>query len=88
MYERGYPTGQVDRVTPSDTLYVRGEKVAWDYLRINGAGTLVITKPDGTDHSSIDVVAGELVLMRGIRVKSTGTSATGIDAYFPDEGII
>lgn len=65
-------------VTPSDSVPLPHKP---KYLRINGAGALRITT-DGGDDITMDVVAGEQIPCRPDFVMATGTSATGIVAFY------
>ena len=87
-YITGGPTGQNVNVTPDDDDPVRGlnkpEDAVFDFVRVDGAGSLVIIQPDGVELTVANALAGEFFPYRGTHIKDTGTSATGIIASFPD----
>lgn len=50
-------------------------------LRIGGAGNIAVVDAAGTE-ITYTVAAGEVLLFRAVRVKSTGTTATGIVGWY------
>lgn len=65
-------------ITPHDTNEL---PVLPRAIRFDGGGTVVLTAPDETDadvDQSYTVVAGERLDIRAKKIKSTGTTATGI----------
>jgi hypothetical protein len=65
-------------ITPSDTEDLAERPIA---LRINGAGDIVVRDETGED-VTYTVTAGEVLLIRVVRVLATGTTATGIVAWY------
>lgn len=66
-------------VTPSDaTTY----PTPFSALFIGGAGSVTVTSPKGADATFAGLVAGQRLEVAGIKVKSTGTSATNLVAIF------
>lgn len=82
----GYAAGGSVRnwvaVTPHDTNYIRSESNPAEYLRVGGAGNIVVTQQGGTNITFNGVVAGEYLPVKAIRVLSAGTTATNIAAAF------
>ncbi len=65
-------------ITPSDSTDIANRPRA---LRFNGAGDVVIRDRAGTD-ITYTVTAGEVMPFRGVRILSTGTTATGIVGWW------
>jgi len=65
-------------VTPSDatTLGYHSQQ-----LRVSGAGNIAVVYPDGTE-STMAFEDGETRVVECVQVKSTGTTATGIEYAF------
>lgn len=65
-------------ITPSDSTDISIKPRA---IRINGAGNVVVRDKDGVD-VTYTCAAGEVLAFRGVRVLATGTTATGIVAWW------
>jgi hypothetical protein len=76
------PAPNHEAITPSDTAELT---VLPRAIRCNGAGDVVLTLPK-SDGNDVDVTytvrAGEVLNLRAKKVKSTGTTATGIVAWW------
>jgi len=83
MYQPGGPTNNWVSTTPHDTNYVLGEFTAFDYIRVDTAGPVVVTQLGGTDITFTLALAGEYIPVQGVRIKDTGTTATTIQCGFP-----
>jgi len=64
----------ITAVTPSDSAVF----TATNYIYITGAGNLALLLADGVTSAIIPVVANTLYDFRAIKIKATGTTATGI----------
>jgi hypothetical protein len=76
------PADRHEAITPHDTNELT---VLPRAIRANGAGDIVVTMPksDGTDVDvTYTVAAGEVLNIRPKKIKSTGTTATGIVAWW------
>jgi hypothetical protein len=71
------PAGDVSSVTPSDSADTAKPFRA---LRVSGAGNVKITTM-ANNQVTCAFLAGETRPVAGTRVWSTGTTATGIEAY-------
>ena len=60
-------------VTPSDSAFV-----SFVGLYVGGAGNIAVTGGDGADVSFSSVPGGTILPLRIIRVKATGTTASGL----------
>lgn len=65
-------------VTPHDTDLLAHKPL---YLRVNGAGAIRIVN-DAGDDVTLDAAAGERFDCRPDKVMATGTTATGIVAFY------
>ena len=65
-------------ITPSDSADLA---ILPRALRIGVAGDVAVTDLEGVD-VIYTCVAGELLLFRAVRVKATGTTATGIIGWY------
>ena len=65
-------------ITPNDSVDLA---ILPRALRIGTAGDVVVTDIDGDD-VTYTCVAGELLLFRAVRIKATGTTATGIIGWY------
>lgn len=79
-------------VTKSDTVNQDGSTTTpagsqpigakpFDAVYVAGAGTVTIVFPDGST-CQFTAIAGAILPMRGVRVNSTGTAATGMVALY------
>jgi hypothetical protein len=76
------PAKNQETLTPSDTVELA---VLPRAIRCNGAGDLAVVMPDSTGNDvavTYTVRAGEVLNIRPKKVKSTGTTATGIVAWW------
>ena len=81
-YAAGGPVFNWEAVTTDDSDYLRTAANPCQYLRVGGAGNVVVTQYGGNDVTFNGVLAGEYIPVKAIRVKTTGTSATNILAAF------
>jgi len=82
-YQDGGPTNNWVSTTPHDTNYVKGEFSAFDFIRVDTAGPVVVTQLGGTDITFTLALAGEYIPVQGVRIKNTGTTATTVQCAFP-----
>lgn len=73
-----FPAFKLTAVTPSNTTVLTGVRALW----IGGAGTVSIVAVNDTDPVSLTVPAGTLLPVFAKQVRLTGTSATGIVAFY------
>lgn len=62
-------------ITPSDTV---NETNVFDAIHVGGAGTLVVVLETNDTVTLVGCLAGHPYRLRGIRVNSTGTTATSL----------
>lgn len=67
-------SGTITAVTPSDSTTFE----ATNYIYASGSGNLALLLADGVTSIIIPVVAGTTYHMHAIKIKATGTTATGI----------
>lgn len=75
------PSGDIAEVTPSDTVDLPDGRCI--YLYVGTAGDVaVVTEEGGEAHVFKNVPNGCYLWVRGLRVNSTGTTATDILAHY------
>lgn len=69
------PAFRAATITPSNTVDIAAPVRA---IYVGGAGSVVITTVDGNDVTFAGLPAGMILPVRAVRVKATGTTATGL----------
>jgi len=70
-----------EAITPSDSVNFTGRRMTRG-LYVGGTGDVAAVRADGTAVTFSGVPAGTILPIRAIRVNSTGTTATNLDALF------
>jgi hypothetical protein len=69
------PAFRAAAITPSNTVDIAAPVRA---IYVGGAGSVVITTVDGNDVTFAGLPAGMILPVRAVRVRATGTTATGL----------
>lgn len=76
-------------ITPTDTAATKfevptssGNEQPTKAIYVGTGGTLIVVKNDGTEITFTNVPDASLLPINCVRVKSTGTTATGLVGYF------
>ena len=81
-YAAGGPVFNWEDVTPDDSDYLRTADNPCQYLRVGTAGNVTVTQYGGNDITFDNVLAGEYIPVKAIRVKNSLTTASNILAAF------
>lgn len=73
-----FPAYKLTAVTPNDSTVLTGVRALW----VGGAGTISIIACNDTAAVSLTVPAGTLLPIFAKTVRATGTTATGIVAFY------
>ncbi len=72
---------EYEAITPSDTVNFSNRRMTRG-IYVGGTGDVVAVRADGTAVTFTGVPAGTVLPIRAIRVNSTSTTATNLDALF------